>query len=598
MAGLWLWLAVLSILFALLCVLDSSTVFEDAYISFRYARNWAAGLGLVFDAGERVWGYSNFLWTLLLGLCARLGLDIAASAKALGLASSIACLWLCAWALVRRGSGRAAALLAPALLVASPHWRIATQNGLETTFYAALVLASLVLLVEAQEGGWRWPWYVLTLLGCALTRPDGPIFAALVFGFEGLRWLRTRDRRVLIRAGLGLALFTLGYGAFMTAMAAWYGQALPNPYYFKVRHSWKFVRRGFDYLVEFLTETRALFWLWPALFLPFWRRGRVLWLPALAAVGGYVAFIVYVGGDFRVYFSRFFMHILPLLAVLAVGGLTAPGLWVKLKPKGIKAFQIAVGCVMLLVVLVFTRSPMTYHFNGKADHGPLLWPRLAATDPATIPALAADWASEATFDFLPMQAVGMALAGEVPENAVVATCQCGQIPWNLPQARIVDLCWLMERIDLKLPPERRFKVTTPQLLAKDVDMLVLYQRDVEPGAMPKTIFPALLADPLFQENYGLAGVFEHRAGLASVDLETRTNMLVFLRRDGQPAERKLLTADPERLAENIRELRGLGLSRRLMTILDGPMRGVYLDPRPLLEPAWNKAGQDAPLSMN
>ncbi|MEO5618208.1 MAG: hypothetical protein ABIS67_10585, partial [Candidatus Eisenbacteria bacterium] len=38
---------------------------DDAYISFRYARNLLRGEGLVFNVGERVEGYTNFLWTVL-----------------------------------------------------------------------------------------------------------------------------------------------------------------------------------------------------------------------------------------------------------------------------------------------------------------------------------------------------------------------------------------------------------------------------------------------------------------------------------------------------------------------------------------------------
>src|SRR5512144_1358529 len=37
---------------------------DDAYISFRYVRNFVEGRGLVFNAGERVEGYTNFLWVL------------------------------------------------------------------------------------------------------------------------------------------------------------------------------------------------------------------------------------------------------------------------------------------------------------------------------------------------------------------------------------------------------------------------------------------------------------------------------------------------------------------------------------------------------
>ncbi|MCY3901568.1 MAG: hypothetical protein OXF76_00280 [Caldilineaceae bacterium] len=37
---------------------------DDAFISFRYTRNLLEGHGLVFNPGERVEGYTNFLWIL------------------------------------------------------------------------------------------------------------------------------------------------------------------------------------------------------------------------------------------------------------------------------------------------------------------------------------------------------------------------------------------------------------------------------------------------------------------------------------------------------------------------------------------------------
>ena len=74
--GVWAWLrrdgpiAVLlgSGIAGLLVALGKPSVFDDAYISFRYARHLADGHGLVWNVGERVEGYTNFLWTLLLGL--------------------------------------------------------------------------------------------------------------------------------------------------------------------------------------------------------------------------------------------------------------------------------------------------------------------------------------------------------------------------------------------------------------------------------------------------------------------------------------------------------------------------------------------------
>src|SRR5438105_2557104 len=40
-------------------------IIDDAYISFRYAWNFAHGQGLVFNPGEHVEGFTNLSWTLL-----------------------------------------------------------------------------------------------------------------------------------------------------------------------------------------------------------------------------------------------------------------------------------------------------------------------------------------------------------------------------------------------------------------------------------------------------------------------------------------------------------------------------------------------------
>ena len=50
-------------------------VCDDSFISFRYALNLIEGSGLVYNPGERVEGYSNLLWTLLVALWMRLGAD-------------------------------------------------------------------------------------------------------------------------------------------------------------------------------------------------------------------------------------------------------------------------------------------------------------------------------------------------------------------------------------------------------------------------------------------------------------------------------------------------------------------------------------------
>jgi hypothetical protein len=59
--------------------LRGPVAFDDAYVSFRYAENLVHGLvhghGLVFNPGERVEGYSNFLWVLLAATAIAAGTD-------------------------------------------------------------------------------------------------------------------------------------------------------------------------------------------------------------------------------------------------------------------------------------------------------------------------------------------------------------------------------------------------------------------------------------------------------------------------------------------------------------------------------------------
>lgn len=62
---------------------------DDAYITFSYARNWVEGHGIVFNVGERVEGYTCFLWVALSALGLLLGAPIEAWSTILGVAFAL-----------------------------------------------------------------------------------------------------------------------------------------------------------------------------------------------------------------------------------------------------------------------------------------------------------------------------------------------------------------------------------------------------------------------------------------------------------------------------------------------------------------------------
>src|SRR5947207_13920041 len=67
---------------------------DDAYISFVYARNLAEHGQLVFNLGDRVEGYTNFLWTVLLAAFYDIGVVPEIASRILGTAFGIATLYV------------------------------------------------------------------------------------------------------------------------------------------------------------------------------------------------------------------------------------------------------------------------------------------------------------------------------------------------------------------------------------------------------------------------------------------------------------------------------------------------------------------------
>jgi len=177
---------------------ESRWIQDDAYISFRYARNLVEGNGLVFNAGERVEGYTNFLWTVMSAAPLAAGYEDPLPAMhraALALwFSTYGLLLVFGLYLVSRRVYTAPLMAAP--LVA--HWSFNQWylSGMETPLVAFLTL--LVLAIFAvQEPGRR---LAAAAFGTAsvllvMARPDAAVFvlglAVAMFACHP-RWLADR----------------------------------------------------------------------------------------------------------------------------------------------------------------------------------------------------------------------------------------------------------------------------------------------------------------------------------------------------------------------------------------------------------------------
>ena len=205
---------------------------DDAFISFRYARHLAEGQGLTFNPGERVEGYTNFLWTVLAACARRLGAEIPATARGLAVALSFGALpLLFAWARHRAVGGASMpwlACVAPLLLAGSECWAAWAVSGLENVLGGCLVAAAFAAVFGGLESG-RARTFALgghAFALAAMTHPSYAVFAFPCGALLVLRALRQRATRSHVVA-FGAA-FVAGYAPLEISRLFYYGSPVPN----------------------------------------------------------------------------------------------------------------------------------------------------------------------------------------------------------------------------------------------------------------------------------------------------------------------------------------------------------------------------------
>jgi len=289
---------------------------DDAYISYRYAENLVRGEGLVFNHGERVEGYSNFLYVLAVapafGVTDRDGVYF--FSVFLNILCALAALWLFSEHLRRNLGARAA--LGGSLLFALclPLWA-AAGTGLETCLVLLIGMAIWVSVERAAVNPTRGN--TLTLAGLSvlslLARVDGFLIPAIAILYLALK----RRFRPALACGLALAA---GQGLYELWRLAYYGALLPTSYYIKV--AGPILERLRHGAVEFskiaileglLPYVLLLLLLAVELVYRFYKRQRESFYPfrfEILFAPLWIAYWLYIGGDH--FWDRFLVILFPL----------------------------------------------------------------------------------------------------------------------------------------------------------------------------------------------------------------------------------------------------------------------------------------------
>ncbi len=411
-----------SVLVALVCAtiylvhaLFTNRVVDDCYITFRYVRNWVEGNGPVFNPGERVEGYTNFLWTALLAGAkwAWPRLDLLLAAQTLGLACGVVLLLQVA----RFGRG---GLFAPLLLALSGPFVVWSTGGLETTLFALLVFGAALAELRSDASGRPRAAAPLLLALATMTRPDGIVFVGALLIHRALGLAREGDgvKRAGARAAVhGLLVFALVYGPYWAWRSWYYGWPVPNTFYAKVGSGLAQWRRGADYVVHFAVQGGVVVALLPLL--PIFRRLREPWvrLFALFLAAG-LFYVVSVGGE-SLGLYRFIVPLLPFVALLAQEGLRAIG-----------SRSRALAAALAAVSLVFAAKPTIAPRLSPQRFG-MTEPQSGLTFPGDGRVHDYRWFDNYFVDRLAVAARW--IDGHAPQDALVASTPAGSIGFHMRQ---------------------------------------------------------------------------------------------------------------------------------------------------------------------
>lgn len=311
---------------------------DDAFITYRYARNLARGNGLVFNPGERVEGYTNFLWTAMHALPEWLGWSAPVFSQVVGIALMIATVAV-TLRFARRlfGSESFAFLVALALLANMTFLTYAT-GGLETMQQTLLVISVAALLLpgpgttgaaEVSASSWQRRRVAAGLVAgvAILTRMDSAVLIATwVLVHLVLQWRAERgsasesDGSPLGSTALAAAQIAVPAAALLVPWFAWklayYGNLLPNTFYAKsAGNPIVPILYGVGYLLAFFASYAAF------LLIGRYRkrRGELLAVPGVAqllvVLPVWFVYICLVGGDFMEF--RFMVPVMPAMAMVA-----------------------------------------------------------------------------------------------------------------------------------------------------------------------------------------------------------------------------------------------------------------------------------------
>ena len=335
----WFYLAALiALIFGTYQAYALKWVGDDIFIGFRYIDNFLNGDGWVYNIGEHVEGYTNYLWLVIIAFFQKINFDPVNVSINLGIICFFAVLVIFGFISYKVNASFKNKLFIPftlILLALNQDFAIWATSGLETSFYTLLMSGAFYIYFFTDIKRPRKLLSAGFLLSLSMiTRPDSLMFAGLACFFVLLRSviLKNSFKKTVGEILLFSLPMILIYVPYFIWRYQFYGYPFPNTYYSKLAYLTSF-DKGFYYIwlyirVHYITVL-VLFSIIPVYRWLLKENGSLkqkirsitedrlksVFVFSLTCVSLYwFLFIAKVGGDFM--YARFMVPTLPFIYLL------------------------------------------------------------------------------------------------------------------------------------------------------------------------------------------------------------------------------------------------------------------------------------------
>jgi hypothetical protein len=300
------------------------SLFDDGMISMRYAWNLAHGHGLVWNSGEYVEGYSNFLWVLWMAVgsffFSKANAVLFVQVSGIVIVLSVAIMASALYAEKKKSEdavGIGSWLVFVGCLAYYPlsYWSL---MGMEAGLLTFLQVASIwQAFIFSRTHKSSHAYLLAVLLGLAfLVRNEAVLFAGGVACYLLIANRQKFTQKLLKTFLISILVYCAMVCAFLTFRYAYYGHLVPNTYTLKMTGLplTERILNGLRFTMIFLQESKYLLIVAVLVLFIRFNSKNIFLASVIALVIGYQ---IYVGGDPWTYW-RMFVPAAPILLILVV----------------------------------------------------------------------------------------------------------------------------------------------------------------------------------------------------------------------------------------------------------------------------------------